>query len=133
MSENNEKNEKTLEERIKSLEQLQRNTRIAIIILVGYSIYDVISIDSGSEIIFAHKVKAREFELIDGQGTVSGNWKIFDKENPSGALVILNGAGEQVRVSPEGVSLTAGGRVNPTPRAEFDHDGIHLFEASEAP
>ena len=89
--------------------------------------------DSGSEIIFAHKVKAREFELIDGQGTVSGNWKIFDKENPSGALVILNGAGEQVRVSPEGVSLTAGGRVNPTPRAEFDHDGIHLFEASEAP
>ena len=88
--------------------------------------------DSGSEIIFAHKVKAREFELIDGQGTVSGNWKIFDKENTSGALVMQNGAGEQVRVSPAGVSLTTG-RVDPTPRAEFDQDGIHLYEPSEAP
>ena len=130
MSDNIQKTEKTLEERIRSLELLQRNTRIAIIILVGYSIYDVISMDSGSDIIFAHKVKAREFELIDGQGSVSGNWRIYDKENINGALVMQNRIGEQVRISPDGVSLTTG-RVDPVPRARFDQDGIHLNKATE--
>ena len=126
-----EKTEKSLEERIRSLELLQRNARIAIIILVGYSIYDVISMDSGSDIIFAHKVKAREFQLIDGQGTVFGNWKVFNKENLEAGIVMQNGTGQQVRMTAEGISLTEG-RVNPSLRAEFDEDGIHLYDKTES-
>lgn len=122
-----EKQEKTLEERIKALELLQRNTRIAIIILVGYSIYDVVSMDSGSDIIFAHKVKAREFELIDGQGTVFGNWRVFGKENIEAGLMMENGTGQQVRMTAEGISLTEG-RVNPSLRAQFDEEGVHLYD-----
>jgi hypothetical protein len=122
-----EKQEKTLEERMKALELLQRNTRIAIIILVGYSIYDVVSMDSGSDIIFAHKVKAREFELIDGQGTVFGNWRVFGKENIEAGLMMENGTGQQVRMTAEGISLTEG-RVNPSLRAQFDEEGVHLYD-----
>jgi len=122
-----EKQEKTLEERMKALELLQRNTRIAIIILVGYSIYDVVSMDSGSDIIFAHKVKAREFELIDGQGTVFGNWRVFGKENIEAGLMMENGTGQQVRMTTEGISLTEG-RVNPSLRAQFDEEGVHLYD-----
>ena len=122
-----EKQEKTLEERMKALELLQRNTRIAIIILVGYSIYDVVSMDSGSDIIFAHKVKAREFELIDGQGTVFGNWRVFGKENIEAGLMMENGTGQQVRMTAEGISLTEG-RVNPSLRAQFDEEGVHSYD-----
>jgi len=122
-----EKQEITLEERMKALELLQRNTRIAIIILVGYSIYDVVSMDSGSDIIFAHKVKAREFELIDGQGTVFGNWRVFGKENIEAGLMMENGTGQQVRMTAEGISLTEG-RVNPSLRAQFDEEGVHLYD-----
>ena len=122
-----EKQEKTLEERMRALELLQRNTRIAIIILVGYSIYDVVSMDSGSDIIFAHKVKAREFELIDGQGTVFGNWRVFGKENIEAGLMMENGTGQQVRMTAEGISLTEG-RVNPSLRAQFDEEGVHLYD-----
>ena len=126
----NVKTEKTLEERMRALELLQRNTRIAIIILVGYSIYDVISMDSGSEIVFAHKVKAREFELIDGQGTVFGNWRVFGKENLEAGIMMENGTGQQARLTAEGLSLTEG-RVNPSLRAQFDEDGMHLYDHEE--
>ena len=116
--------EKSLEDRIKSLEHLQRNTRIAIIILVGYSIYDVISKDSGSEIVFAHKVKARVFELIDGQGTVFGSWKAFDAQKKEAGLVIENSSGNQLRLSAEQIQFMQG-RVNPSPRVILNEDGIH--------
>lgn len=119
--------EKSLEERIKSLELLQRNTRIAIIILVGYSVYDVISIDSGSEIVFAHKVKAREFELIDGQGAVYGSWKVLDAEKRTAGLVIENASGNQITMTADEVKLTSG-RINPAPRMILDDGGVHLFE-----
>ena len=117
------KKEKSLEDRVKSLEQLQRNARIAIIILVGYSIYDVISVDSGSEIIFAHKVKARVFELIDGQGTVFGTWRAFDVNKQEAGLVIGNSEGNQLRLAAEKIQLMQG-RVNPSPRVILNEDGI---------
>ena len=124
-----EKGGKTLEERIKSLEILQRNTRIAIIILVGYSIYDVISIDSGSDIIFAHKVKARQFELIDGQGTVYGDWKVQDSEKTTAGLVMQNLAGNQMTITAEELKLTSG-RVNPAAKMILDEKGVALFNGA---
>ena len=125
----NEKNTKTLEERIKSLETLQRNTRIAIIILVGYSIYDVISVDTGSEIIFSHKVKAREFELIDGQGAIYGSWKVLDSERRTAGLVIESAAGNQMTMTSDAVKLTTG-RVNPAPTMVLDNKGVTLFDVN---
>ena len=47
------KKELGLEERVQKLERTLRTVRIAIIIFVGFLIYDVISRDSGSSIIFA--------------------------------------------------------------------------------
>ena len=76
--------EMTLEERVKTLERLHRNARIAIIILVGYFIYDVISRDSGSDIIYAYKIKAKQFELVDGVGTIFASWKVLDEEKLEG-------------------------------------------------
>jgi|GEM_PF-549394 len=120
---------KTLEERIKSLEILQRNSRIAIIILVGYSIYDVISMDSGSEIIFAHKVKAREFELIDGQGAIYGSWKVLDSEKRTAGLVMENATGDQMMMTADDMKLTTG-RINPAPKMTLDETGVTLFDAT---
>ncbi len=125
------KQEKSLEDRVKSREHLQRNARIAIIILVGYSIYDVISKDSGSEIVFAHKVKARVFELIDGQGTVYGSWKAFDGQKKEAGLFIENSAGNQLRLSAEKIQLMQG-RVNPSPRIVLNEDGIKILDQSNS-
>lgn len=125
----NKQDGKTLEERIKSLEVLQRNTRIAIIILVGYSIYDVISMDSGSDIVFAHKVKAREFELIDGQGAIYGSWKVIDSEKRTAGLVMENASGDQMMMTADDMKLTTG-RINPAPKMTLDETGVTLFEAN---
>jgi len=129
MSEN-DNNVKSLQERIKSLEVLQRNTRIAIIILVGYSIYDVISADSGSDIIFAHKVKAREFELIDGQGEIYGSWKVRDGENRTAGLVIGDAAGKRMTMTADEIRLTTG-RDNPAPQMRLDARGVTSFGATD--
>ena len=126
MSENT-KQDKSLEERMKSIETLQRNTRIAIIILVGYSIYDVISVDSGSEIVYAHKVKAREFELIDGQGSVYGSWQVTDAEKRTAGLVMENVSGNRITMTADEVKLTSD-RINPAPRMILNDKGVRLFE-----
>ncbi|MDW3096382.1 MAG: hypothetical protein R8G33_11965 [Gammaproteobacteria bacterium] len=124
MSEN-AKQGKTLEERIKSLETLQRNTRIAIIILVGYSIYDVISVDSGEDIVFARKVKALEFQLIDGQGGEYGSWKVPEKS--AAALVIQSTNGNRMTMTANEMKFTSD-RINPYPRMTLDDRGIRIHE-----
>ncbi|MDG0996075.1 MAG: hypothetical protein P8O97_02895 [Gammaproteobacteria bacterium] len=115
--------EMTLEERVKTLERLQRNARIAIIILVGYFIYDVISRDSGSDIIYAYKIKAKQFELVDGVGTIFASWKVLDEENSEAAIVLENGAGQKLRLTASEISLLSGGS-NPSPDVVIDRQGI---------
>lgn len=124
-----EKTDKPVEERLKILETLHRNTRIAIIILVGYSVYDVISRDTGSDIIFAYKVKATQFDLVDGQSTVYGSWKVLDEDTEETGIVIENSLGQQVRVTANSVTLSEGG-VNPYMRAKLDQDGLQLFDST---
>ena len=119
--------EKKLEERMKSIETLQRNTRIAIIILVGYSIYDVISVDSGSEIVYAHKVKAREFELIDGQGSIYGSWQVTDAEKRTAGLVMESANGNRMTMTADEIKLTSD-RINPAPRMILNDKGVELYE-----
>ena len=123
--------DKPIEERVKTLETLHRNTRIAIIILVGYSIYDVISRDSGSDIVFAHKVKATKFELVDGQSLVYGSWKVLDEETKETGIVIENAEGQQIKITANSVILSEGG-VSPYMRAKLDQDGLQLFNAADS-
>ena len=121
--------DKPIEDRVKTLETLQRNARIAIIILVGYSIYDVISRDSGSDIIFAHKVKATQFDLVDGQSQVYASWKVLNDDTNEAGMVIENASGQQVKIMADSVTLSEGG-VNPYIRARLDEDGLQLFNAT---
>ena len=123
------KQDKSLEERMKSIETLQRNTRIAIIILVGYSIYDVISVDSGSQLIYADKVKARNFELIDGQGTIFGNWQVTDTDKRTAGLVMQSASGNRMAITADEVKLTSD-RINPVPRMILNDKGVRLFEST---
>ena len=119
-----------LTERIKKLETLQRNTRIAIIILVGYSIYDVISKDSGSEIIYAHKIKAKEFELVDGVGTIFSSWKVLDEDNRIAGLVIENSKGQQIRMTADKIDFLQG-RTNPVVHLTLDDQGVQYGSQQE--
>ena len=121
--------DKPNEDRVKTLETLQRNARIAIIILVGYSIYDVISRDSGSDIIFSHKVKATQFDLVDGQSQVYASWKVLNDDTNEAGMVIENASGQQVKIMADSVTLSEGG-VNPHMRARLDKDGLQLFNAT---
>ena len=113
-----------LTERVKKLEYLLRNTRIAIIIIVGYGIYDVISRDSGSDIVFAHKVKAKQFELVDGAGTILGGWKVQDKDAGVAELVVENSEGKQLRLSADKVSFVSG-RVNSVETLVINEEGLN--------
>ena len=115
--------EMTLEERVKTLERLHRNARIAIIILVGYFIYDVISRDSGSDIIYAYKIKAKQFELVDGVGTIFASWKVLDEENSEAAIVLENAEGQKLRLTASEISLLSGGS-NPSPDVVIDRQGL---------
>ena len=120
----------SLDDRLKKLEQLQRNTRIAIIIIVGYAIYDVISRDSGSDIIYAQKVKAKEFELVDGTGTVFGSWKLLDKEKREPGFVLESVEGQQARLSADKFSFLEG-RPEAREKLVLDEDGVQLTPSSE--
>ena len=122
--------DKPIEDRVKTLETLQRNARIAIIILVGYSIYDVISRDSGSDIIFAHKVKATQFDLVDGQSLVYGSWKVLNDDTDEAGMVIENARGQQVKITADSVTLSEGG-VNSYMRVKLDEGGLQLFNATD--
>jgi len=115
--------EMTLEERVKTLERLHRNARIAIIILVGYFIYDVISRDSGSDIIYAYKIKAKQFELVDGVGTIFASWKVLDEENSEAAIVLENAEGQKLRLTASEISLLSGGS-NPSPDVVIGRQGL---------
>ena len=114
----------TLEERVKTLERLHRNARIAIIILVGYFIYDVISRDSGSDIIYAYKIKAKQFELVDGVGTIFASLKVLDEENAEPGIVLENWQGQKLRLTASEISLLSGGS-NPSPDMVIDREGLN--------
>ena len=120
--------EMTLEERVKTLERLHRNARIAIIILVGYFIYDVISLDSGSDIIYAYEIKAKQFELVDGVGTIFASWKVSDEENSEAAIVLENAEGQKLRLTASEISLLSGGS-NPSPDVVLGRQGLETKPA----
>ena len=104
-----------LEERVKTLERIVKMMRIAIVILVGFFIYDVISKDSGASIVFADKIQAREFVLI-GKGTQPvGYWDYKDTHG----LKMYSKDGNHVVLTPEAVTFYQD-RLTPVVTSTYD-------------
>ncbi|MEJ2115825.1 MAG: hypothetical protein P8X88_07230 [Gammaproteobacteria bacterium] len=71
-----------LEQRIIKLERVMYMMRIAIVVLVGFMMYDTLAPETGSDIIFAHKIKSRQFVLLGPGDEPIGYWDYKDT-NPS--------------------------------------------------
>ena len=89
--------------------------RVAIIIFVGFLLYDVISKDSGSDIIFADKIKARAFVLVGPGDQPIGYW---DYKDTNGLKMYAKDGGHIV-LTPEAVTFYRD-RLNPVVRSKYD-------------
>lgn len=107
--------ELNLEERIKNLERIVKTMRIAIIIFVGFLLYDVISKDSGSSIIFADKIKSREFVLLGPGDQPVGYWDYKDNKG----LKMYSNDGSHIELTPEAVTFYRD-RLNPVVKSKYD-------------
>ncbi len=104
-----------LEERVKNLERIVKTIRIAIIIFVGFLLYDVISRDSGSNIIFADKIKSREFVLLGPGDQPVGYWDYKDNKG----FKMYSKDGSHIELTPEAVTFYKD-RLNPVVRSKYD-------------
>lgn len=104
-----------LEERVQNLERTVKIMRIAIIIFVGFLLYDVISQDSGSDIVFADKVRSREFVLLGHGDSQVGHWDYRDTHG----LKMYAKDGSHVVLTPEAVTFYED-RLNPVVKSEYD-------------
>lgn len=109
------KKELGLEERVRNLERTIRTVRIAIIIFVGFLIYDVVSEDSGSNIIFADKIKSREFVLLGPGDDAVGHWDYKDTHG----FKMYSKEGDHIVLTPEAVTFYQD-RLNPVVRTKYD-------------
>ena len=108
--------EKSLEERIHKLERVVFTMRIAIIIFVGFLLYDVISKDTGSDYIFADKIKAREFVLLGPPGdTPVGYWDYRDTKG----FKMYAKDGSHITLTPDAVTFYED-RLNPVVKSKYD-------------
>lgn len=107
--------ERDLEERVKNLERIVKTMRIAIIIFVGFLLYDVISKDSGSSIIFADKIKSREFVLLGSGDQPVGYWDYKDTKG----FRMYSDDGNHIELTPEAVTFYRD-RLNPVVRSKYD-------------
>ncbi len=107
--------EMSLEQRVTKLEQVVKIVRIAIIIFVGFLLYDVISRDSGSDIIFADKVRSREFILVGPGNQPVGHWDYKD----TNGLKMYAKDGSHIVLTPEAVTFYED-RLNPVIKSEYE-------------
>ena len=107
--------EQDLEERVRSLERVVKIMRIAIIIFVGFLLYDVISKDSGSSIIFADKIKSREFVLLGPGDEPIGHWDFKD----TNGLKMYAKDGSHIVVTTDAVTFYED-RLNPVVKTKYD-------------
>ena len=107
--------EQDLEVRVKNLERTVKTMRVAIIIFVGFLLYDVISKDSGSSIIFADKIKSREFVLLGPGDEPIGHWDFKD----TNGLKIYSKNGDHVVLTSDAVTFY-GDRLNPIVKTKYD-------------
>ncbi len=107
--------ELNLEDRVKNLERIVNTMRIAIIVFVGFILYDVISKDSGSSIIFADKIKSREFVLLGPGDQPVGFWDYKD----TNGLKMYSKKGDHIVLTSDAVTFYED-RLNPVVKSRLD-------------
>ena len=103
------------EERVKKLEKIMLTVRIAIIVLVGFMMYDALSPETGSDIIFADKIKARKFELLGAGNTPVGYWDTKD----TNGIKLYTKQGDHVVLTPEALIFYKD-KLNPEVKSKYD-------------
>ena len=104
-----------LEQRIIKLERVMNMVRIAIVVLVGFMMYDTLAPETGSDIIFAHKIKARHFVLLGPGDEPIGYWDYKDTKG----LKLYSNEGNHVLVSPDAVTFYED-KLNPQVKSKYD-------------
>ena len=104
-----------LEERIVKLERVMFTMRLAIVVLVGFMMYDVLAPETGSDIIFADKIKSRQFVLLGPGDEAIGYWDYQDNKG----LKLYSKEGNHVIVSPDAVSFYQD-KLNPELKSKYD-------------
>ncbi len=104
-----------LEERIVKLERIMFTMRIAIVVLVGFMMYDVLAPETGSDTIFADKIKSRQFVLLGPGDEAIGYWDYQDTKG----LKLYSKEGNHVIVSPDAVSFYQD-KLNPELKSKYD-------------
>ena len=104
-----------LEQRIIKLERVMNMVRIAIVVLVGFMMYDTLAPETGSDIIFAHKIKARHFVLLGPGDKPIGYWDYKDTKG----LKLYSNEGNHVLVSPDAVTFYED-KLNPQVKSKYD-------------
>jgi len=104
-----------LEERIVKLERIMFTMRIAIVVLVGFMMYDVLAPETGSDIIFADKIKSRQFVLLGPGDEAIGYWDYQDTKG----LKLYSKEGNHVIVSPDAVTFYQD-KLNPELKSKYD-------------
>ncbi len=107
--------ELSLEERVHKLEKIMFTVRLGIIFLIGFMMYDVISQDTGSDYVFADKIKAREYILLNKNDQPIGFW---DSRDTNGFKMYAKN-GNHIMLTPEAVTLFED-RLNPVIKSQYD-------------
>ena len=104
-----------LEERVKKLERIMFTVRVAIIVLVGFMMYDALSPDTGSDVIFADKIKSRAFVLLGSGDKPIGYWDVKD----TNGFKMYSKQGDHVLVTPDAVTFYKD-KLNPEVKSKYD-------------
>ena len=104
-----------LDERVRKLERIMFTVRVAIIVIVGFMMYDALSPDTGSDIIFADKIKSRAFVLLGSGDQPVGYW---DDKNTNG-FMMYSKQGNHVLLKPESLTFYED-KLNPSVKSQYD-------------
>jgi hypothetical protein len=105
----------SLYERVQKLERIMFTMRIAIVVLVGFMMYDALAPDTGSDIIFADKIKARKFVLLGPGDEAIGYWDYKDTKG----IKMYSKQGDHVIVSPDSITFYQD-KLNPEVKSKYD-------------
>jgi len=105
----------SLHERVQKLERIMFTMRIAIVVLVGFMMYDALAPETGSRIIFADKIKARQFVLLGSGDEAIGYWDYKDTKG----LKLYSNEGDHVIVSPDAITFYQD-KLNPEVKSKYD-------------
>lgn len=105
----------SLHERVQKLERIMFTMRIAIVVVVGFMMYDALAPDTGSDIIFADKIKARKFVLLGPGDEAIGYWDYKDTKG----IKMYSKQGDHVIVSPDSITFYQD-KLNPEVKSKYD-------------